>query len=585
MLKKLAYSFKLLFSIKPFALVFLILLAVFSASFNALFLFFVKVLTTKLASALSLSEFLAGNLQAVILCFVCFLAVALFGKLHLVYAEKIALGINEKINLSIFEKSEKLYGLQHFQNQEYYSIINKLNLGDFAIENYLISLAPLIALIVNAIFIFLLFSFVTPFLIVALIIANLPSFFIKRKIAKIKENEISLANSFVYPLSYYFRMSIDAVSAKDLRLFSFSELFRQKINTCFLELKKIKLGTISSLSKWRFFDFLIRIFFVSVIFFLFMKSFNFASLTLGSIIMSFVIFYQLSSNISGITSFWAYLQKEFDYFDNYKKFMALQSFENGKKKFSGKINSIEFSSVSFGYTESQKILNNLSFKIEGDKVFALVGENGAGKSTIIKLMLRFLEASSGEILINGINIKEFEIESYRKQISVIFQNFMRYGLSAKDNVFANNYNDNNLELKKEKEETLQMPLFQEMPQAENTQLNMGFGGYDISGGQWQRIAVMRGLSKAYSFFIADEPTANIDPIEERRTFEMLIQKTKGLRLIITHRMGSIKDCDEILVLRNGKIEGQASHKNLMEESEYYKTLYNSQKTMYSTTKA
>ncbi len=138
MLKKLAYSFKLLFRIKAFALIVLIVLAIFSAGFNALFLFFVKILTTKLSSALSLSDFLAANLQAVILCFVCFLATALLGKLHLVYAERTALKINEKINLSIFEKSEKLYGLQHFYNQEYYSIINKLNLGDFAIENYLV---------------------------------------------------------------------------------------------------------------------------------------------------------------------------------------------------------------------------------------------------------------------------------------------------------------------------------------------------------------------------------------------------------------------------------------------------------------
>ncbi|MCL6384598.1 ATP-binding cassette domain-containing protein, partial [Pectobacterium parmentieri] len=179
--------------------------------------------------------------------------------------------------------------------------------------------------------------------------------------------------------------------------------------------------------------------------------------------------------------------------------------------------------------------------------FALVGENGAGKSTIVKLLLRFIEPISGEILINGIPIKEFEIESYRNAISVIFQNFMRYGLSAKDNIFANQdiSKYNNID------SILSSPFFKKLPNQENTQLNMGFGGYDISGGEWQRIAVMRALSKPYSLFIADEPTANIDPIEEYNIFQTIIKKTKGIRLIITHRMGSIKNCDEIFVLRNG----------------------------------
>jgi len=110
---------------------------------------------------------------------------------------------------------------------------------------------------------------------------------------------------------------------------------------------------------------------------------------------------------------------------------------------------------------------------------------------------------------------------------------------------------------------------------------MGFGGYDISGGEWQRIAVMRALSKPYSLFIADEPTANIDPIEEYNIFQTIIKKTKGIRLIITHRMGSIKNCDEIFVLRNGKIEISGPHSEIMQKSEYYASLYNSQKSMYT----
>lgn len=196
------------------------------------------------------------------------------------------------------------------------------------------------------------------------------------------------------------------------------------------------MNSISKTSRWNLLNLLIKLICTAGIFFLFFKSIISAEMSTGAIMMIVVVLFQLSSNISGIGSFWAYLQKELDYFYNYKYFLSLQTIQNGKLIFNEPVSSIEFKSVSFGY-DRRMVLENLSFKIDSKKVFALVGENGAGKSTIVKLLLRFIEPISGEILINGIPIKEFEIESYRNAISVIFQNFMRYGLSAKDNIFAN----------------------------------------------------------------------------------------------------------------------------------------------------
>lgn len=576
MFKKLLYSFKLIFKLNPLSLVLIFTFAIISAICSAVLLVYIKALTASLTASSSLNTFVQTNMLNLTIAGLCFLLTVSVSKYQSVYCEKAALKINKKINASILSKAEKLYGLQHLKDRQYFVTIEKLNMGDFVIENYLISFSPLIALIVNTICISLLFNFITPVLLGVLIAANIPSFFIRKKVAKIKQEEIEKGNIPSSALEYYFRKSLDAAAAKDFRLFAFTGLFLKKIDTCFSELKNLRMNSISKTSRWNLLNLLIKLICTAGIFFLFFKSIISAEMSTGAIMMIVVVLFQLSSNISGIGSFWAYLQKELDYFYNYKYFLSLQTIQNGKLIFNEPVSSIEFKSVSFGY-DSRMVLENLSFKIDSKKVFALVGENGAGKSTIVKLLLRFIEPISGEILINGIPIKEFEIESYRNAISVIFQNFMRYGLSAKDNIFANQdiSKYNNID------SILSSPFFKKLPNQENTQLNMGFGGYDISGGEWQRIAVMRALSKPYSLFIADEPTANIDPIEEYNIFQTIIKKTKGIRLIITHRMGSIKNCDEIFVLRNGKIEISGPHSEIMQKSEYYASLYNSQKSMYT----
>ena len=564
MFKKLLYSFKLIFKLNPLSLVLIFTFAIISAICSAVLLVYIKALTASLTASSSLNTFVQTNMLNLTIAGLCFLLTVSVSKYQCVYCEKAALKINKKINASILSKAEKLYGLQHLKDRQYFVTIEKLNMGDFVIENYLISFSPLIALIVNTICISLLFNFITPVLLGVLIAANIPSFFIRKKVAKIKQEEIEKGNIPSSALEYYFRKSLDAAAAKDFRLFAFTGLFLKKIDTCFSELKNLRMNSISKTSRWNLLNLLIKLICTAGIFFLFFKSIISAEMSTGAIMMIVVVLFQLSSNISGIGSFWAYLQKELDYFYNYKYFLSLQTIQNGKLIFNEPVFSIEFKSVSFGY-DRRMVLENLSFKIDSKKVFALVGENGAGKSTIVKLLLRFIEPISGEI------------ESYRNAISVIFQNFMRYGLSAKDNIFANQdiSKYNNID------SILSSPFFKKLPNQENTQLNMGFGGYDISGGEWQRIAVMRALSKPYSLFIADEPTANIDPIEEYNIFQTIIKKTKGIRLIITHRMGSIKNCDEIFVLRNGKIEISGPHSEIMQKSEYYASLYNSQKSMYT----
>lgn len=572
MIKKFFYSLKIMWKLNFLGMCTVLFLSVFSASLSAGSLFFLRVVMQRL-NALS-DNFFRENIDVLITGGILFMLIPIAEKLKTVYTEKLAIDINEKINAAIFQKADRLYGLKHFNDNNYFVLIEKLNLGDFVIENYLLALHPLITLLLSTVAILLLFSFITPITIISLIPINIPIFFLERKIAKIKKDEIRESRLYSARLNYYYKTSIDARAVKDLCLFNFKNLFMRKMNDCYSALSKIHHKTTSAQIKLQAAVFITRSAFSILIFYFFTIPLKTAELPIATLILMLGVFFQLATNISRIGFFWVYVQKELDYFSAYTEFMNLQSLQNGDKKVSA-IESIEFKNVCFSYNDTE-ILKNCSFKLSGGKAYALAGENGSGKSTIVKLILRFYEPSSGEILINGIPIHELDITSYRKQVSVIFQSFMKYGLSLNDNIFANAPPD-----KKFSGIGFLTNLINKLPEKEHTQLNMGFGGYDISGGEWQRVAILRSLNKPYAFFIADEPTANIDPIEEYKVFTNIIKNTSGIRLIITHRMGSIKDCDEILVLHGGKIEADGTHPQLMAQSEYYASLYNSQKEMYT----
>lgn len=211
-----------------------------------------------------------------------------------------------------------------------------------------------------------------------------------------------------------------------------------------------------------------------------------------------------------------------------------------------------------------------------------MGENGAGKTTLIKLLARFYDPNSGEILVNGINIKELDIDEYQKAISAVFQDYMKYYISAEENISAGkskNLNLNKAEGLKEDKLKVDLKFIFNLPEKEKTIVGTYFGGTEISGGQWQRLAIARGLNKEHSLLLVDEPTASIDPIQEREIYKSILTK-KEMTLLVTHRLGSIRMADRIFVLREGKLIAEGNHEKLMDSCKYYNKLYSSQADMY-----
>jgi len=249
-----------------------------------------------------------------------------------------------------------------------------------------------------------------------------------------------------------------------------------------------------------------------------------------------------------------------------------------------KIRSIEFRDVSFEYKENEPVIKNLSFKISGDKVCALVGHNGAGKSTIIKLLFRLYDPTQGEILVNGINIKEYNLKAYRRQFAAAFQDYRVMALSVKDNVLMGEKYD-------DPEETARHALkcagvwdkVENLPNGIDTIMTREFDseGAVLSGGERQKIVVARAFARNASVKVFDEPSSALDPIAEYELYKGIMRESKGhITLFISHRLSSVKDADTVFMLENGTVIEEGTHKQLMDMKGKYCEMFTKQARNY-----
>lgn len=251
-----------------------------------------------------------------------------------------------------------------------------------------------------------------------------------------------------------------------------------------------------------------------------------------------------------------------------------------------KIQKIEFSHVYFRYPGKENyVLEDCSFTMEAGQQIGLVGENGCGKSTIVKLILRLYDVEEGEILLNGIDIMEYDIEKYRAMFSVLFQDFIKYSFTLRENVSLSDIekSDNDERIKDALSKSEMSELVSTWDKGLETPLTRSFepDGKELSGGQWQRIALSRVFFADRDFVILDEPSASLDVFAEEKIFHQF-QQLSGNRssIIISHRLSSIVAADKILVLKNGRIWEQGKHRELLSKNGYYSELFYAQAQSY-----
>lgn len=252
---------------------------------------------------------------------------------------------------------------------------------------------------------------------------------------------------------------------------------------------------------------------------------------------------------------------------------------------------IRFENVSFHYPDSErKIFENLSFELKAGQSIALVGENGAGKTTIVKLLSRLYEPVSGRILVDGVDLREYDLNSWRANLSVIFQNYARFHLTARENIGVGNVSllDDTDRIASAAERASAVSLIENLPDKYETMLGRWFSadkGTELSGGEWQKIALSRAFMRAgegeAQLMILDEPTSALDAQAEYDIYLRFAELTRGkTTFLISHRFSTVKMADLVLVLEKGKIIEQGSHDELILKNGEYARLYNLQADRY-----
>lgn len=243
---------------------------------------------------------------------------------------------------------------------------------------------------------------------------------------------------------------------------------------------------------------------------------------------------------------------------------------------------IQVGEVCFRYPGTeQNAVDGVTFTVAPGETVAIVGENGSGKTTLAKLLCGLYLPDTGNVLIGGVNSAKAHGKTLFSRSTAVFQNYVRYGaLSLQDNV---RLGDTDREEEAEKYlEAVGADFVTDLENACDTILSREFDGTELSGGQWQRVAMARGLYRSHELIILDEPTAAIDPLEETRIYKMFAEYTKGkIGILITHRLGSARIADRILVMDKGKITESGSHEELLHAGGHYADMWKAAAEGYS----
>lgn len=478
--------------------------------------------------------------------------------------------------------------LSYFENTVFHNHLDRIQFNKGA--RLMTPVSATISICRDIITLISLFAFLLQYhwlLIMIVMIIVGPIIYIHMKYGK-KEFELHVEQTPKTREQFYLNALLNnRVSASEIRLFNLKDFFIDRwaklfkeVNYEYLKLvksKEIASANINILSVFLYFVISIFLVFLSRNRLLqigdFVSILQTVQTTEGSLV-------NISTNIGSIYSENLYIKDLFDFLDfedtNYSgsKLKRSEPFVFQK--------SIEFINVSFKYPYSDQLaLDNVSFKINKGEKIAVVGENGSGKTTLVNCLMGLYPISKGEVLIDGININDVVLEDIHENITVIFQDFMKYNFSLEKNITLNTVTDeaklNFVSLKSGVDK-----FVKNLNQGYKTILGKVFlEGEDLSEGQWQKIAISRALYKGGDIFVLDEPTSALDPkaeIEIYNQFDSLVKDKTSI--FISHRMASTKMADKIFVFANGRLVEEGTHLHLMQLNNTYAEMYGLQADWY-----
>jgi ATP-binding cassette, subfamily B, bacterial len=309
----------------------------------------------------------------------------------------------------------------------------------------------------------------------------------------------------------------------------------------------------------------------------------------GGVVLVIGAFTSVSATLGQISSTFVAVDQHTTFLDDYFSFLAIERLvpdpENPKELPTELSEGIEFENVEFTYPGgTEPAVKELNLKIGKGELMALVGENGAGKSTLVKLLLRFYDPGKGSVKIGGINLKDLKPDELRHHIGILFQDYASYELSVRENVIMGRPDvavDDERVLKALRDSRSEW-LVKKMANGLDSKVGRLFeGGHDLSGGEWQRLALARIMYRNADIWILDEPTSSLDPEAEAAIFAELKENLKGrIGIVISHRFSTVRIADRIAVIDDGHVTELGSHEELLKQKGRYAQLFELQAAGY-----
>nr|WP_243254307.1 ABC transporter ATP-binding protein [Clostridium perfringens] len=429
--------------------------------------------------------------------------------------------------------------------------------------------------------------FLSPWILLFLIINVLISYALTMRVKKYEYSQKEKAADKDRRTFYVFDTMYDFAYGKDIRIYDLKNILIDKFKKLRGERIDISKDVQGKQLKVKIVDVILLVIRECVVHGYLIYNVLFTGMGIGDFTMYFSTINGFGDWMKGILDDLANIKAQNMYLDDMREFLEIKS-ENKEKTRDIPIDSsyeIEFKNVSFKYPKTDKyIYKNLSLKIKKGQRLAIVGINGAGKTTFVKLLCRLYEPTSGEILINGVNIKDFSKEEYYKILSVVFQDIKTFAFTVAENVSLENLEDVDREkvlhcIEKagvgDKINSLQKGI-------DTSLLKILDGeGVELSGGENQKLALARALYKNGKIVILDEPTSALDVVAEYNIYkgfdELIGDKTA---IYISHRLASTKFCDVIAFFENGEIVEYGTHEELLKKNGKYSDMFNIQAQYY-----
>ena len=506
----------------------------------------------------------------------------LMGNLSTIYNDM----IGKQIDLEIIDQINKL-DISYFDNPKFHDEMQNAIRDSKTLQSLVWMSLTFIRSVVQLISYLMIMIGLNPILPILVFICSLPGVFIDKHVAKKQYDwQLSRARND-RKLGYLKGLLQSKGNAKDLRVFDIQDYiknrFLQMWDEWFKEkkhLENFKLLVTSLASVLPIFSSATVLVFVGV------------GIINGNMTVGDYSLYSgaASQLLNAIVQFTGVINKSYESemrLSRYADFLKLEPLVKNKgKRIVEDVDSIEFRNVSFTYPHTDiQILKNVSFTIHKNQSLALVGLNGAGKSTIVKLILRLYDPDSGEILVNGVNLKEYDIHSYYKCIGAVFQDFCRYDLKIRETIALTDIvgmEDDERVLKAYKSAEINIDV-DNLKDGIDTYLGKTFDpdGLELSGGNWQKVAIAQAFFKKSSLMLFDEPNAALDPDAERNLFEKMVELGHSKCVVyVTHRLSAATTASKILVISNGECVEMGTHSELIKNKGIYYDLFNKQAEFY-----